>query len=120
MAKSTLWARVKTVFEGVHAWPECPNGRYDHIRVPHRHLFHVQVDIEQRHNDRDLEFLDLKHRLNRFIQDRYEYNLGRRSCEMIAEDITDWLRELCGTERRMKVEVSEDGENGAVLEVWPR
>ena len=62
------------------------------------------------HDDRDLEFILVKRELEMY------FNLGmlnHKSCEMICDDIWHHCGTKWGFERWMKIEVSEDGENGA-------
>lgn len=100
--------------EGTHNWPNCPYDEVDYLRVPHRHMFHVKAFKEVFHDDRDQEFIMLKHAVQEHLGSKY-YNVdkclcvfGARSCEMIARELV----EAFGLSR---CEVSEDDENGAVV-----
>lgn len=106
-----IWAVVRTTFEGSHCWPGAPEGPEEHLRNTHRHLFHVTVWVEQRHDNRDIEYLGFKRWLDGELRTG---ELGARSCEMLADEIKDIVRRKTGT--RVRVEVSEDGENGALVE----
>lgn len=112
----TIYARVRTTFSGLHCWPDAPSGKHEHLRNLHRHLFHVSVFIEQKHDDRDIEFLDFKDKLNEELVS-WPFILGSKSCEMMASDIIVWVHANYSSERKVTVEVSEDGENGARVEV---
>jgi hypothetical protein len=120
---------VTTRFEGLHHWPDAPEG-VKFLRHPHRHVFHVKVYVEVRHGDREVEFITFKRTLEDFIQFNWFNPSGRpllktNSCEHIAKEVADWMRpwlhDAYGLEfvapngRKWIVEVSEDGENGAVL-----
>ena len=97
-------------FEGFHSWPEAPE-EVGFLRHPHRHMFQVRAEVEVTHDDRDVEFILLKRRIEQKIQKKLEEGaeVSTWSCEMWAKWI---LREFdC-----YRVEVSEDGENGAVVE----
>lgn len=96
-------------FEGIHCWPECPFEEVAYLRDPHRHMFHIKAWKEVQHNDRDVEFIMLKHRIAQYLDDKYPTKqLGRTSCEMLAKDLIERFDlKAC--------EVSEDGENGAIL-----
>jgi len=107
-------AIITTTFTGIHCWANAPMFKHAHLRNPHRHLFHVKVYIQQKHDDRDIEFLGFKDRLDQHIQ-LWPFDLGSRSCEMMARDLMNWIR-LNYTDRYVAVEVSEDGENGARVE----
>jgi hypothetical protein len=109
------WAVVRTRFKGIHCWPSAPNGAYEFLRNPHRHEFHVTVWIEQFHDDRDIEYLEFKDWLDGNIK---AGNLDHLSCEMMARRIIEQveLEYSKNQARSIRVEVSEDGENGALIE----
>lgn len=114
---------VKTKFEGVHCYPNAPE-EVAYLRNPHRHEFHVEAEIEVFHDDRELEFIMVKHRIDEFFEIHSE--LGSMSCEMIAMELRNHLWKLyplpkgedtfSGTRgRKINIRVSEDGENGVYL-----
>lgn len=110
-----IWAKVTTTFAGTHHWPGCPEDwPHPYLKHPHRHLFRVTVQVEQRHDDRDLEYLVLKDQVESFCRGG---DMQHRSCEMMAGQLADMLLEKHG--RCVRVEVMEDGENGALVEVTP-
>lgn len=110
--------------EGTHNWPGCPFDEVAYLRDPHRHMFHIKAYKPVSHSDRDVEFIMLKHQINKHLIGKYWSSweeseiaagtglceFGAMSCEMIAE-------ELIGEFDLSKCEVSEDGENGAVVTV---
>lgn len=112
--------------EGTHNWPDCPFDEVDYLRVPHRHVFHIKAYMPVTHSDRDVEFIMLKHLIRDYLVNKYgkfsnegmlrdmpyytHCEFGAMSCEMIAE-------ELIETFELSKCEVSEDDENGAIVEV---
>lgn len=99
----------KVLFEGVHCWPDCPFDEVDYLRDPHRHIFHITAYKEVFHDDRDIEFIMLKHQVQSFLNEEYPGGLfGAKSCEMLG-------RELMEKFDLVQVEVSEDGENGSVM-----
>jgi hypothetical protein len=102
---------VRTQFEATHCWPSCPDGGFDFLRHEHRHMFHVEVKMLVTHNDRDLEFIQVKEAITRFLN-RWKGNLGSMSCEDIAESIIESFSYPITS-----VSVFEDNENGAVIEV---
>lgn len=76
-------------------------------------MFHFKVTMEVYHDDREVEFIMFKHELeNLYSSDVMQ--LDFRSCEMIADDIAFYLNHKY-PERWYEIEVSEDGENGAIL-----
>lgn len=105
-----LFAKVKTQFEALHYWPDAPNF----LRNPHRHIFHVEVMVEQKHTDRDIEYFKFKHFLEAEIKERFAGKKFKLSCEDIAVDIKDFVMDKY-RDRKIIVEVNEDGENGAVI-----
>ncbi len=103
---------VRLHFEGQHCWPEAPD-QVSFLQSPHRHLFHVRARMNVSHDDRELEFILVKRALEKFVSE-WGFDLGRRSCETMAQQIifyirTKWNRDF------IEVEVNEDGENGAVV-----
>lgn len=110
--RSTVYCTLQV--EGVHRWLECPIEEVSYLRDYHRHIFHVKASVNVTHDDRFVEFIELKHKIQAYLRSRYwnqEWQLlhfGDRSCEMIA-------RELISEFHLSECEVSEDGENGAVL-----
>lgn len=108
---------------GMHHWPDAPD-EHAYLRAPHRHVFHVRVEVAVGGLNRDVEFILLKHNaqgaflLLAYAGDAQLYegvpNYGARSCEMLAQELKNVLEE--GTQYRITaIEISEDGENGARL-----
>lgn len=112
--------------EGIHCYPAAatdPNlktgDKYDvsFLANPHRHIFHFTVSIEVFHNDRDLEFIQVKRWLEGLYgSDQTVLSLDYKSCEMIAEELYDHIR-FKYPNRSVKIEVSEDKENGCTI-LW--
>lgn len=99
--------------EGIHCYPDAPEG-VEFLRNDHRHIFHFRVDIEVWHNDRDIEFILFKRELEALYDGFATLELDYKSCEMMGNDLAAYIQETYPG-RDLKVEVSEDGENGAVL-----
>lgn len=119
--ETTTWATVRLRYDAHHRWDNAFE-KVEFLQNEHRHEFHVTVRVQQFHNDRDVEYIHLKRRLKDWIQSEYlpeDRDLGQKSCEMMAEDILEQLVEWHGEDRRYRIEVTEDGENGALLEVEP-
>lgn len=100
--------------EGIHNWPNCPFDEVAYLRDPHRHIFYIKAYAPVFHDDRDIEFIMMKHKIHNYIKSRY-FNVelqcckfGAMSCEMIAQEL---LYQFDLT----RCEVSEDNENGAVV-----
>lgn len=103
----TVWSTV--VLEGWHRWPTAPDHR-SYLRDRHRHLFNITAHVAVSHDDRDVEFHDLRD----LITVWWETERGAQSCEAIAQELHDHLTDnakLTVTE----VTVSEDGYDGATL-----
>ena len=118
---------IRTIFvrfqkEGIHKYPAAATDpalatgdEYDvsFLATLHRHIFHFEVTIEVFHNDRDLEFIQVK----RWLENLYAgkiLELNHKSCEMISDD----LYEVIATrypDRNIIINVSEDNENGAAI-----
>lgn len=111
---------------GFHYWPTAPDHR-DYLGHSHRHLFGFKVLVEVFDDDRELEFHDLKRQVHEWLifdlaQETIElhvYNFGARSCEMIGQDLLPHLKHEFGTDRMMRIEVSEDGECSGIVEYRP-
>jgi len=105
---------VKTQFEGIHSWPECPYGDVSFLRFPHRHIFHVTVRVSVS-DSRDIEFIRFKRKLDSWINSKLilfgscDAFLGTVSCEDICDKIHEAFPEA------VYIQVMEDNENGAEL-----
>jgi len=117
------WIEITFQREGIHCYPAAATdptlktGGWDDVSFlanPHRHMFHFRVRVSVQHNDRDIEFIQLK----RWLESLYSgdvLELDYKSCEMIAEDIIGVINNRYPG-REVTVSVFEDGENGAILE----
>jgi hypothetical protein len=105
--------------EGIHKYPAALTdpalADVQFLGYPHRHQFHFRVWIDVFHNDRDLEFIQFK----RWCESLYNghgavLSLDHKSCEMMADDL---YIQIAGRYpgRVVHIEVSEDGENGALI-----
>jgi len=102
--------------EGIHRYPAAPAG-VEFLQHPHRHIFHFRVTIDVFHNDRDIEFILFKRELEG-LYSAATLQVDYKSCEMLAEDLIDYISKKYPG-RKIGVEVSEDGENGATLSYEP-
>ena len=121
--KAKRWIWVTFQKEGIHKYPaalEDPalatGDEYDvsFLGYPHRHIFHFRVAITVTHNDRDIEFIQFKRWLEKLYSEK-TLELDYKSCEMMSDDLFDKISEKYPG-RDVKIEVSEDGENGALIE----
>ena len=104
----TIWAAAR--LPGFHMWPCAPVHRA-YLAHEHRHLFHCKATVAVEHDDRDVEFHDLR----RHITDWWgpgDRKCGSKSCETLARELAGYL-EIRGC-KVVEVEVSEDGECGAI------
>jgi hypothetical protein len=113
---------VKFQKEGIHCYPAAATDpalatgdEYDvsFLASPHRHMFHFHVTVQVFHNDRDIEFIQFK----RWLENLYAngtLELNHKSCEMISDDLYLQIAQKY-PDRAVWIEVSEDGENGALV-----
>lgn len=98
---------VNLQWEGVHQWSACPIEEVKYLRDPHRHMFHICCKRAVTHDDRQIEIIQLKHRISEWLDTLYQdHDMGETSCEMLAKKIAQRFGlNYCS--------VLEDGENGA-------
>ena len=115
-AKRWIWVTFSR--EGIHCYPDAGvNPQLEDVSFlasPHRHIFHFRVAIEVEHSDRAIEFIQFKRWLESLYSDAI-LQLNYKSCEMIAEDLYLHIATKYPG-RDVKIDVSEDNENGAYLE----
>lgn len=99
---------VTTRFVGFHRWKDAPE-QHAYLRNWHRHVFHVRLTVSVNHDNREVEFIDLKKQVDEYIACIFVLpGPFEHSCEQIARLLLDYFS-------ASEVEVSEDGENGAIL-----
>ena len=120
IARRMIWVTFQR--EGIHKYPgadtdpRLATGEWDDVSflgVPHRHIFHFRIGIQVFHNDRDIEFIQLKRWLERLYQGTLQ--LDYKSCEMIADDLYIHIADRY-PDRDVTISVAEDNENGCVIE----
>jgi len=116
-AQRQIWVTWQR--EGIHMYPAAltdPNlADVEFLGYPHRHIFHFRVWIDVFHNDRDLEFIQFKRWCESlYNSDNSVLSLDHKSCEMMADDLYIQIAQRYPG-RVVHIEVSEDGENGAVI-----
>lgn len=118
--KSFIWVTFQR--EGIHRYPAAAvdptlkTGDWldvSFLATPHRHIFHFRVEMEVFHDNRDVEFIQAKRIMEKWLIDG-TLQLDYKSCEMMARElyqkcISTWPA------RDYVIEVSEDGENGCRL-----
>ena len=119
-AQRRIWVTFQK--EGIHCYPAAATDpalktgdEYDvsFLGTPHRHIFHFRVWISVVHNDRDIEFIQFKRWLEKLYKEG-TIQLDYKSCEMMSDDL---YLQIAGRYpgRSVWIEVSEDGENGALI-----
>jgi hypothetical protein len=109
---------VRFTCPGFHNWTGAPEHRA-YLADKHRHLFHVEVRMKVAHDDREVEFHDVRDEAHSMFVCLSEGgdatpDFQSRSCEMLARELGRQLAELY--RRPVTVIVSEDGEFGAQIE----
>lgn len=109
--------------EGYHAYPEAgtdPNlatgDQYDVSHLAHRHFhyFYFKVWIAVAHDNRDIEFIQLR----RWLEGLYNtgtLELNNMSCEMISDALYNEITRKYPN-REVRIDVSEDNINGSYTE----
>ncbi len=104
---------VALQIEGLHCWLGAPN----YLKNEHRHIFHITCKRLVTHDDRDIEFIELKNQIIHYLLETYAgtgttCNFKTMSCEMIARELLEKFDlEYCS--------VMEDNENGAEIKALP-
>lgn len=108
---------VKLSVEGMHYYSDASEKHglpMKFLEFPHRHMFHIEVRVSVKHDNRDKEFILLKREVIEYLHSKYyqeEFNVldfRKMSCEMIAKD-------LMFVFHADSVKVSEDDENYALV-----
>lgn len=108
---------VRFTSPALHCWPGA-HERRAYLRAEHRHLFHIEVSTLVTHDDRDIEFHDLRDNALSAFQSlgKEPGKLGPMSCEMMAREMCRLLHDDYPKRTALwTVTVSEDGEMGAVV-----
>ena len=109
--ETTVYCSIS--IEGVHCWPDCPFEEVAFLRDPHRHQFVIKAHKQVFHDDRDVEFIMLQRKIFQYVYLTYAdengvCQFGSMSCEMIADELLERFD-------LVMCDVSEDGENGAMV-----
>lgn len=102
---------INTEFEGFHKYPEAPDEVL-FLKNYHRHIFKIKVYIEVFHNERDIEFFMFKRFVNSLLNNK---DMNDLSCEGISDILFGQINKKYPN-RKINIEVSEDGENGSWCE----
>lgn len=111
---------IRFEVEGFHNYPDASKNHGELVKFleqSHRHIFKFNCKKRVNHDNRDEEFILLRRKVKQYINRKFPvfesncecYDFGSMSCEMIAKNI---LKQFDFD----SVEVSEDGENYAIVE----
>lgn len=103
---------VRGQYEFCHRYADAPQEVL-YLRNLHRHMFNYEVELEVFHDDRELEFIMVKHDIEEYLTRRHESWSEKTSCEQMAQSIGLWLQSKHGFDRELTISVFEDNENGA-------
>lgn len=98
--------------EGYHSWPNAPE-EVAFLRNMHRHMFKFKATLGVNHDDREVEFFMFQREVSKSIT-----CVDNKSCEMLARELCEYISSSYPG-RYVEVEVSEDGENGAIVAYTP-
>lgn len=104
--------------KGLHKYPAAATddalADVSYLGHVHRHLFKFKITIQVWHDDREIEF----HQFLNWVESLYDdgiLELDYQSCEMIADALSVKIKERF-PDRWLAIDVSEDGECGAICE----
>jgi len=106
-----IW--ITTQKEMIHKYPAAPDD-VAFLRNEHRHIFHFKIYCQVESDDREIEFIRFKRWIEQYINE-LDKDLDIKSCEMISNCIAEHIQ-LNYPNRKIIIEVSEDGENGSFYE----
>lgn len=121
MKKTFVYATFSR--EGYHAYPAAANdpslatGDYydvSHLAHRHMHYFYFKVWVEVTHNDRQIEFIQLRRWLEN-LYDTRTLELNNMSCEMISDALFTKISEKFPG-KEIRIDISEDNINGSYVE----
>jgi len=100
--------------EGFHYYPNAPKV-VDFLKDRHRHLFQIRAGYKVNDSNREKEIFIQQDFLKEYLTESYGYpcEFKNMSCEMIAEDLLDFIKEDSG----IWIEVFEDGKGGARVDL---
>lgn len=103
------YIEVKLDVEGLHNFPNCEIEEVEYLKYPHRHTFIFLCRIEVSHENREIEFIEFKHRLKEYIGRKY-YDAKYKCCNFIGQSCETLATELLVQFGLTECSVSEDGE----------
>ena len=109
--------------EGYHFFPGAnvnplyaTNDKYDvsHLAQKHMHYFNFKVWVEVTHDNRQIEFIQLRRWLENLYSDGI-LELNHQSCEMMSDALFLKLTEKYPN-KEIRIDISEEGINGSYTE----
>jgi hypothetical protein len=119
--EETSMTQVFSTFRvpGFHRWPAAPEP-VSYLAARHRHIFHFRISVKVTGQDREVEFITMRNVAEQMVQEHWgvvntnECEFGTYSCEQIAQTLLGMLKSA--SHAVASVSVSEDGENGAIVQ----
>lgn len=117
---------VPFIKEGYHRYPAADQDttlatgdEYDvsHLAARHFHYFYFKVWVEVTHANRDIEFIQFRRWVEKMYADSV-LEVDFKSCEMLADDLYAKIAARYPN-REIRIDVSEDNINGALVEYKP-
>lgn len=105
---------IRFTMPGFHCYPDAPEP-VSFLRDRHRHLFHFHLHFRVSHDNRELEYFLQTEKVKRLLRNTFGEPCEFETCS--CEAIARWLLVQYELDGCFKVEVSEDGENGSVVEL---
>lgn len=112
------WIWVTFQRAGFHYYPSALTSAsltdVSYLGYNHRHLFKFNIQIEIFHDDREVEF----HQFLNYCESLFDtniININNKSVEMLSNDLHEHIIKKYPN-RDIKINVSEDGECGCVIE----
>ena len=65
------YIEVKLDIEGLHHWPDCNLPHVEYLAHLHRHTFVINCRHEVTDSNREIEFIDFKHKIKQYIAKRW-------------------------------------------------
>lgn len=103
------YIEIKLDVEGIHCWENCNIEEVEYLKYPHRHTFSFLCRAEVSHGDRDIEFIEFKHKIKEYIGRKY-YDKKYKCCNFIGQSCETLAEELIREFNLCRCSVSEDNE----------
>lgn len=105
------------MYPGADVHPSTATGDYldvSHLGERHFHYFNFRVHVEVKHEERDIEFIQLRRRIVAEYQ-KGGLEMNGKSCETLSDELFKTLNDWYPN-RDIKIDISEEGINGAYVE----